>query len=72
MLKIPMVGGSEIKHPAYYNIHSGSLLSDILKDNVVGENVRYISGNVLTGDQKSANGYIGRLNCLVCDHSCQS
>lgn len=53
------VGGSEIKHPAYYNIHSGSLLSDILKDNVVGENVRYISGNVLTGDQKSANGYIG-------------
>ena len=34
-------------------------MSDILKDNVVGENVRYISGNVLTGDQKSANGYIG-------------
>jgi Na+-transporting NADH:ubiquinone oxidoreductase subunit A len=53
------VGGSEIKNPAYYNIHSGSLMSDILKDNVVGDNVRYISGNVLTGDQKNADGYIG-------------
>ncbi|MDG2152508.1 MAG: Na(+)-translocating NADH-quinone reductase subunit A [Crocinitomicaceae bacterium] len=53
------VGGSEIKNPAYYNIHSGSLMSDILKDNVIGDNVRYISGNVLTGDQKNADGYIG-------------
>lgn len=53
------VGGSEIKNPAYYNIHCGSLMSDLLKDNVAGENVRYISGNVLTGDQKNADDYIG-------------
>lgn len=53
------VGGSEIKNPAYFNIHGGSVMSDILKGNIVGDNVRYISGNVLTGDQKNKDGYIG-------------
>ena len=53
------VGGSEIKNPAYFNIHCGSSMSDILKGNIVGDNVRYISGNVLTGDQKTTDGYIG-------------
>jgi Na+-transporting NADH:ubiquinone oxidoreductase subunit A len=53
------VGGSEIKNPAYFNIHCGSSMSDILKGNIVGDNVRYISGNVLTGDQKNTDGYIG-------------
>jgi Na+-transporting NADH:ubiquinone oxidoreductase subunit A len=52
------ITGSEVSTPAYMNIHSGSLMSDILKDNVIGQNVRYISGNVLTGDQKSIDEYI--------------
>lgn len=52
------ITGSEVSTPTYMNIHSGSLMSDILKDNVTGENVRYISGNVLTGDQKSIDEYI--------------
>ncbi len=52
------ITGSEVSTPNYMNIHSGSLMSDILKDNVTGENVRYISGNVLTGDQKSIDEYI--------------
>ena len=53
------VTGSEVSSPSYLNIHAGSSMSDILKDNVKGENVRYISGNVLTGDQKSIDDYIG-------------
>lgn len=53
------VTGSEISSPSYLNICAGSSMSDILKDNVKGENVRYISGNVLTGDQKSIDDYIG-------------
>lgn len=52
------ITGSEVSTPTYMNIHSGSLMSDILKDNVTGENVRYISGNVLTGDQKNIDEYI--------------
>jgi Na+-transporting NADH:ubiquinone oxidoreductase subunit A len=51
--------GSEAKSPCYYNIYSGSSVRDLVENNVSGENVRYISGNVLTGDQKELNGYLG-------------
>ena len=59
MKKCIAVTGSEISSPSSLNINAGSSMSDILKDNVKGENVRYISGNVLTGDQKSIDDYIG-------------
>lgn len=51
--------GSEIKDPCYLNIHSGTLMNDLLLDNVKSENVRHISGNVLTGDKKGIDDYIG-------------
>jgi Na+-transporting NADH:ubiquinone oxidoreductase subunit A len=51
--------GSEIKNPCYLSIHSGTQMSDIVQGNVEGENVRHISGNVLTGDKKSLDEYIG-------------
>lgn len=52
--------GSEIKNPKYYRILSGANLSEMLKDTIKGDNVRVISGNVLTGDKiDRSNGYLG-------------
>ena len=53
------ITGSEIKAPCYYNIYGGSSMADLLKDNIAGDNVRNISGNVLTGDQKLITEFIG-------------
>lgn len=51
--------GSEIKNPQYINVISGTNVEDILKDQIKSDNVRIISGNVLTGTKIEANGYLG-------------
>lgn len=52
--------GSEVKKPAYCKLKVGALLTDVLAANVNKENhLRYISGNVLTGKQIPANGFLG-------------
>lgn len=53
------LSGSEVSEPQYYNVLIGSNLDGILKGKVKGNHVRFISGNVLTGDQKQQNDYLG-------------
>lgn len=52
--------GSEVLKPAYLKLKVGALLTDVFKGRVTtGKDLRYISGNVLTGKQISPNGYLG-------------
>lgn len=53
------LSGSEVSKPQYYNVLIGINLDGILKGKVKGNHVRFISGNVLTGDQKQQNDYLG-------------
>lgn len=57
--RIIALTGSEIIHPQYFRVHRGARISEILEDNVKPGNVRYISGNVLTGTRTARNGYLG-------------
>jgi Na+-transporting NADH:ubiquinone oxidoreductase subunit A len=57
--KVIAVTGSEIKTPAYYKTWQGASLSNILDNNIEGDNVRIISGNALTGTKVEENGYLG-------------
>ncbi|WP_462317803.1 Na(+)-translocating NADH-quinone reductase subunit A, partial [Marinilabilia sp.] len=55
-----VVAGSEIKKPAYFHSRLGACVDPYIKDNLnPNENIRLISGNVLTGSQISDDGYIG-------------
>ncbi len=54
-----VVGGSEVQKPAYYQSRLGASVDAVLKDNLKSDNVRVISGNVLTGDKISQEGYLG-------------
>lgn len=59
--KIIAVTGSEIKEPAYVKTYVGAQIAGILDGNVAtgaGE-LRYISGNVLTGENVGKNGFLG-------------
>jgi Na+-transporting NADH:ubiquinone oxidoreductase subunit A len=57
--KIIALVGSEVKTPQYYKTFIGAHLSKFLQNNLKSDHVRVISGNVLTGVGKDANGYLG-------------
>jgi Na+-transporting NADH:ubiquinone oxidoreductase subunit A len=57
--KIIAVAGSEIKNPQYYQITSGTNIAKLIENNVKTDNVRYISGNVLTGEKIAKDGALG-------------
>ena len=51
--------GSEVKAPSYYRVVNGANISDLIKGKINGDNVRYISGNLLTGENVGKDGYLG-------------
>lgn len=60
------VTGSEVLKPAYCKLKVGALLTDVLKGKVAtGKDLRYISGNVLTGKQIAPNGFLGAFHNQV-------
>ena len=54
-----VLAGSEIRNPAYYATRLGASVLELLKDNVASDNLRVISGNVLTGTKIAQDGYLG-------------
>lgn len=66
MTRTVAITGSEVKKPAYCKLKVGALLTDILAGNVnTGKELRYISGNPLTGKQIPANGFLGAFHSQV-------
>lgn len=63
--KIVAFTGSEVVHPQYYTMTSGGSITPMVLNNISNTNVRYISGNVLTGTKIKANGYLGYYDSQV-------
>ncbi len=63
--KLVAVAGSEIKTPQYYKTWSGASITNFVENNLKNEHVRFISGNVLTGERISKDGYLGYYHNLV-------
>ena len=60
MTRTVAVTGSEVKKPAYCKLKVGALLTNAFAGNVTtGRELRYISGNPLTGKKVSPNGFLG-------------
>jgi len=57
--KVIALTGSEVQKPLYYRVLRGTSIEDLVKDNVSKGDLRYISGNVLTGKQINSEGYLG-------------
>jgi len=51
--------GPEVKYPQYYKAKLGCNIKKIIDGNLASDNVRIVSGNVLTGDAIEADGYLG-------------
>jgi len=52
------VAGPRVKSPKYYRVISGATIKSITGDDASKDN-RYVSGNVLTGDNASIDGNLG-------------
>jgi Na+-transporting NADH:ubiquinone oxidoreductase subunit A len=57
--------GSEIVHSGYYKVRSGASISPLVRDNIKPGNLRYISGNILTGTKIESTGYLGYYDSQV-------
>ncbi len=51
--------GSEVLKPRYYKTTLGASIGNMVKDNVKEGKLRFISGNVLTGDKIEKEGFLG-------------
>ena len=57
--KIIALTGSEVKSPKYFKIINGASIKNLVDDNIINEGeLRYISGNVLTGSKIADDGYV--------------
>ena len=57
--RIVALTGSEVKKTRYHKTVIGTSIKNMIAENITGDNVRYISGNVLTGKRIEADGYLG-------------
>ena len=57
--KLIALTGSEVKEPQYYRTYQGACIDKLVANTLRNDHVRYISGNVLTGDKIPADGYLG-------------
>lgn len=63
--KVIAVAGSEVKNPQYYKTYTGASIKNFVENNVSGDHLRFISGNVLTGEKISATGFLGFFDHLL-------
>jgi len=57
--KIIALTGSEVTRPQYYTTYAGAAIKKFTEGNLKSDHVRYISGNVLTGEKIGIDGHLG-------------
>ena len=63
--KIISLVGSSVEKPMYYKCLSGFSVNDLISKNVSYDNIRVISGNVLTGTSIGNDGYLGFYDNMI-------
>ncbi|MBW3545500.1 MAG: NADH:ubiquinone reductase (Na(+)-transporting) subunit A, partial [Bacteroidetes bacterium] len=57
--KLIALVGSEVNNPHYIKTWSGARIDKLVAGKIKQDNVRYVSGNVLTGTNVGREGYLG-------------
>ncbi|TAK48227.1 MAG: Na(+)-translocating NADH-quinone reductase subunit A [Saprospiraceae bacterium] len=50
--------GAELKMPKYVRTYAGANVKELIKDNLKSDHVRFVSGDVLSGQQKSPGNFL--------------
>jgi Na+-transporting NADH:ubiquinone oxidoreductase subunit A len=59
LTRIIALTGSEVQKPQYFKITLGESVKNMVANNLKSDHIRLISGNVLTGEKISKEGYVG-------------
>lgn len=51
--------GSEVRDPQYFDVLVGTNIEPLIANRLTSENVRFISGNALTGSKINSDGFLG-------------
>lgn len=63
--RLVAVAGSELEDPQYYKTFTGAAVNKLVEGNLKQDHVRFISGNVLTGEKVEKDGYLGFYDNLL-------
>ncbi len=63
--KIIAVAGPPVKKPRYYRTYDGACIDKFIENNLSHQNVRFVSGNALTGEKIASDGFIGFYDHLI-------
>ncbi len=63
--RIVSLVGAELKTPVHVRTYLGANIGDLLKNNIQGDHVRIISGDVLTGMKKEEEGFLNAHDEMV-------
>ncbi|MBQ0015799.1 MAG: Na(+)-translocating NADH-quinone reductase subunit A [Bacteroidales bacterium] len=64
--RIVAVAGPQVVNPHYYKVFAGACVSELVKGQAIGaESNRLVSGNVLSGTQIEADGFLGAYDSLL-------
>ncbi len=56
--RVVALTGAELNAPKYVRTYIGANIGDLLKDNLTDNHIRVVSGDVLSGQTKSSDGYL--------------
>ena len=57
--RVVAVTGAELKEPSYIKTFTGAKIGELVKDNLNNDNIRLISGDVLSGTKKTEEQFLG-------------
>ena len=63
--KVFALAGPPVKDPQYYRTYEGACIENFVENNLSDRHVRFISGNVLTGERIPQNGFLGYYDHLI-------
>ncbi|MEO1052875.1 MAG: Na(+)-translocating NADH-quinone reductase subunit A [Bacteroidota bacterium] len=63
--KLIAVAGSEVNTPQYYKTYTGASVKKLVQGNLKSDHVRFISGNVLTGEKVEEDSHVGYFDQLL-------
>jgi Na+-transporting NADH:ubiquinone oxidoreductase subunit A len=63
--KILAVAGPPVKNPRYYRTYEGACIEKFVENNLSHQNVRFVSGNALTGERIALDGFVGYYDHLI-------
>ncbi len=65
MTRIGVCAGSEFENTYYFKTIVGACVSEMVKNNLKNDNVRIISGNILTGKHIEKDGFLGFYDTMI-------